>query len=93
MQVPGLIVMALNGAGGAATPVAGAAASWEHVLVVFNANPGEVTYRYPAFTQVGFALHPAQAGGADPVVKQARFDRAQGAGTVPGLTTAVFVAP
>ena len=91
LQVPGLIVMALNGYGADAAATAGTGPRWEHVLVVFNANPGEVTYRYPAFMQVAFALHPAQAAGTDPVVKQARFDRTQGAVTVPGLTTTVFV--
>jgi len=90
LQQPGLIVMTLSDA----VPDRPALGSkWKHVVVLANSNPGDVTYRYPGFTQVAFELHPAQAAGADPVVKQARFDRAQGAITVPGLTTAVFVAP
>ena len=89
MQIPGLIVMTLadgvNGLPSLGSP-------WKRVLVLFNSNPSEVTYAYPGFTQVAFTLHPAQASGADPVVKGATFDRAKGAITVPGLTTAVFVA-
>ena len=89
MQIPGLIVMTLadgvNGLPSLGSP-------WKRVLVLFNSNPGEVTYAYPGFTQVAFTLHPAQAAGADPVVKGAKFDRTRGAITVPGLTTAVFVA-
>ena len=60
-------------------------------MVLFNSNPGEVTFRYPVLAQWTLALHPAQANGTDPVVKQARFERTQAAITVPGLTTAVFV--
>jgi pullulanase-type alpha-1,6-glucosidase len=87
-QQPGLIVMTLSDVA-AGQPALGS--PWKRIVVLFNANPGEVTYRYPVLAQWALALHPAQAGGADPVVKQARFDRAQAAITVPGLTTAVFV--
>jgi hypothetical protein len=58
---------------------------------VFNSNPDAITYAYPGFAQVKFALHPAQAAGADPIVKTASFDQTHGSVTVPGLTTAVFV--
>ncbi len=87
-QEPGLIVMTLSDIAGD-RPALGS--PWKRVVVLFNANPGEVTFRYPVLAQWALALHPAQAGGTDPVVKQARFDRAQAAITVPGLTTAVFV--
>ncbi len=88
LQTPGLIVMTLADAAGD-RPSLGS--PWKRVIVLFNANPNEVTFRYPVLAQWSLALHPAQANGADPVVKQARFDRGQGAITVPGLTTAVFV--
>src|SRR3712207_8610405 len=39
-----------------------------------------------------FALHPVQAAGGDPVVKQSTYDAGAGAFTVPGRTVAVFVA-
>ena len=45
----------------------------------------------PTLVAARTALPPAQAGGADPVVKQASFDAARAAVTVPALTTAVFV--
>jgi pullulanase len=87
-QVPGLIVMTLSDAvpGG---PSLGS--KWKRVVVVFNARPEPVTYAYPGFAQAKLSLHPAQAGGADLVVKGATFDAARAALTVPGLTTAVFV--
>jgi len=87
-QQPGLIVMTLSDAAG---DLAAQGSPWKRIVVLFNSNPGEVTFRYPVLAQWTLALHPAQAGGADPVVKQARFDRAQAAITVPGLTAAVFV--
>ncbi len=87
-QIPGVIVMTLSDA----VPGLPALGSpWKRMVVVFNASPAEQVIRYPGFAQVAFRLHPAQAGGADPVVKQAKADQAQGAITVPGLTTAVFV--
>ena len=87
-QQPGLIVMTLSDVA-ADRPALGS--TWKRVVVLFNANPGEITFRYPVLAQWTLALHPAQAAGADPVVKQASFNRAQAAITVPGLTTAVFV--
>ena len=89
MQLPGVIVMSLSDVAPGTTPLG---SPYKRILVLFNANPEAITYAYPGFTQVAFALHPAQAAGADPVVKTASFDRARGAVTVPGLTTAVFVA-
>ncbi len=88
MQVPGVIVMVLSDVA-EGRPSLGS--PWKRVVVVFNARPEPVTYAYPAFAQLKLVLHPAQAAGADPVVKQARFDAAKAALTVPGLTTAVFV--
>ncbi len=87
-QIPGVIVMTLNDAI-ADKPALGS--PWKRLVVVFNARPEPVTFAYPAFAQMKLALHPAQAAGADPVVKQARFDAAQAALVVPALTTAVFV--
>lgn len=87
-QVPGVIVMTLSDAV-ADRPSLGS--PWKRLVVVFNARPDEVTYAYPAFAALKLALHPAQANGADPVVKRARFDAARAALVVPGLTTAVFV--
>ncbi len=88
LQVPGLIVMMLSDTV-EGRPALGS--PWKRVLVFLNANPGPVTYAYPGFARVKLALHPVQAAGADPVVKQATFDPARAAVTVPGLTTAVFV--
>ena len=87
-QQPGLIVMTLSDVA-ADRPALGS--TWKRIVVLFNSNPGEITFRYPVLAQWTLALHPAQAGGADAVVKQARFDRTQAAITVPGLTTVVFV--
>lgn len=86
-QIPGLIVMLLSDA------VVGRAAlgsRWKRIVVVFNANPQAISYAYPGFAQVKLRLHPVQAAGVDAVVGSARADGATL--TVPGLTTAVFVA-
>ncbi|WP_311765123.1 pullulanase-type alpha-1,6-glucosidase [Streptomyces zingiberis] len=60
------------------------------LVVVFNATPQERGQRLPPAAGRDHALHPVQAGGADPVVKSASYDRATGTFTVPGRTVAVF---
>ncbi len=72
-QTPGVIVMAIEGR--------------KSIVVVFNATPTKTTQTVP--TEGRYALHPVQAHGADPVVKQATASG--GAFTVPARTTAVFV--
>ncbi|MEU8776175.1 pullulanase-type alpha-1,6-glucosidase [Streptomyces sp. NPDC048606] len=60
------------------------------LVVVFNAGPERRAQRIPALAGVGHALHPLQAGGADPVVKGAAYEAATGEFTVPARTVAVF---
>jgi pullulanase-type alpha-1,6-glucosidase len=76
-QTPGVIVMAIEGR--------------HDVLVVFNATLESTTQTITSLARGGFALHPVQAAGADPVVKTSSY-RSDGTFTVPGRTTAVFVA-
>jgi hypothetical protein len=61
------------------------------VTVVFNATPSEHTQAMPSLAGRQVALHPVQAGSADPVVRTASADRATGTLTVPARTVAVFV--
>ncbi|MFD8752938.1 pullulanase-type alpha-1,6-glucosidase [Kitasatospora sp. NPDC059577] len=82
-ELPGVITLHLDGTG-----LAGAE---KGVTVVFNATPTAQAQTVAALRGTGQALHPAQAGGTDPVVKQSGFDAATGTFTVPGRTVAVFV--
>ncbi|MCG6493275.1 pullulanase-type alpha-1,6-glucosidase [Kitasatospora sp. A2-31] len=82
-ETPGVITLHLDGTG-----LAGAE---KGVTVVFNATPGAQSQTVPGLKGTAQALHPVQAGGADPVVKQAGFDPSSGTFTVPGRTVAVFV--
>ena len=75
-QTPGVIVMAIEGR--------------ENIIVVFNATPGPTTQTIPALARGGYALHPVQAHGGDPVVKTSSYRSSDGSFTVPGRTTAVF---
>jgi len=63
---------------------------WKSITVVFNATPGTQTQHITADQGASIALHPVQAGGSDPVVKQASFDAGTGTFSVPGRTVAVF---
>ena len=58
---------------------------------MFNATPSSVTQVLPSLRGGSVVLHPVQAAGGDPVVKQSGFDAATGTLTVPGRTVAVFV--
>ncbi|MFF0554930.1 pullulanase-type alpha-1,6-glucosidase [Streptomyces sp. NPDC004266] len=62
------------------------------LVVVLNATPGGATQEVGDLAGKGYALHPVQAGGSDPVVKSAAYDRATGTFTVPARTVAVFKA-
>ena len=75
-QTPGVIVMAIDG-------------RREAAVVVFNASPEATTQTVSALAHRRYGLHPIQAHGGDPVVRQSSY-RA-GAFTVPARTVAVFV--
>ena len=82
----GLIIMALADNGAADLD-----ASYETILVFFNAN--KITQTFTIANANGFSLHPLQADtvDADPVVQTASFDDATDTFTIPARTTAVFV--
>jgi pullulanase-type alpha-1,6-glucosidase len=80
---PGVITMTLDARGLDRT--------WKSLVVVFNATPDGVTQRLPAYVGGRVSMHPVLAGSADPVVRQATFDGATGAFTVPARTVAVYV--
>jgi pullulanase-type alpha-1,6-glucosidase len=60
------------------------------LAVVFNATPQEQRQRVTALAGTGYRLHPVQASGADPVVKNASYAQDSGTFTVPARTVAVF---
>ncbi|MGW1724662.1 pullulanase-type alpha-1,6-glucosidase [Streptomyces sp. NPDC002306] len=60
------------------------------LVVVFNATPTTQRQTVGALAGTGYRLHPAQASGADPTVKSARYERESGTFAVPGRTVAVF---
>ncbi|MEU9101555.1 pullulanase-type alpha-1,6-glucosidase [Streptomyces sp. NPDC048361] len=60
------------------------------LVVVLNATPQRQTQQVTAVAGTPYALHPRQAGGADPVVKTATYDQSSGSFTVPARTVAVF---
>ena len=62
---------------------------WSSLVAVFNARAAGVHQQVP-FDAQGFTLHPVQASGVDPVVRQAAAGPRGFA--VPPLTVAVFVA-
>ncbi|GII00343.1 pullulanase-type alpha-1,6-glucosidase [Planobispora takensis] len=82
-ETPGVVTMHLD--------ASGIDPKWKSVTVVFNATPQEQAQAVPALKDGRVALHPVQADGGDPVVKQARFEAATGTLTVPARTVAVFV--
>jgi pullulanase len=83
-QTPGLIVMTL-------TDTQELDENYETIVVLFNSNPGEITFEYADLAGSEVELHPVLADGSDEVVKAAAFDGETGTFTVPGITTAVFV--
>lgn len=84
-QRDGLVVMRIGGTGCGDN-------TYKSVVVLFNANKLAQDFAIPAYQGAAtVTLHPAQAGGSDPVLKGAVFTAATGTFTVPARTTAVFV--
>jgi pullulanase-type alpha-1,6-glucosidase len=85
-QTPGVIVMAIDDRTGRDLDPRS-----EGVVVVFNASDEETSQTVAALARHRYALHPVQAHGGDPVVRQSTYDTASGTFTVPARTVAVFV--
>ncbi|MBC8078271.1 MAG: pullulanase-type alpha-1,6-glucosidase, partial [Chloroflexales bacterium] len=85
-QIPGLIAFHVNGAGDAAL-----SAPFRSVAVVINARTTAQTFVAPALVEMPLALHPLQAASHDPALREASFDAATAAFSVPARTAAVFV--
>jgi pullulanase len=83
-QTPGLIVMKLDANGGEY-------GRFQHIVVVFNATNGQVSFHDSALAGLKLHLHPAQLHSSDSVVGQSSFNASTGTVAVPALTTAVFV--
>ncbi|KAA0931909.1 pullulanase-type alpha-1,6-glucosidase [Streptomyces apricus] len=60
------------------------------LVVVLNATPRAQEQQVPDLKGTPYALHPVQAGGADPVVKSASYHARTGTFDVPARTVAVF---
>jgi pullulanase len=86
-QVPGLIVMRIDGI----NPSAYAGAKYKSVVVLFNVDKVAKDFALPSLAGRALALHPVQLNGADPLVKTSSFASATGSFSVPARTTAVFV--
>ncbi len=85
-QQSGLILMLIDDTAGSRIDP-----NYAKVLVAFNALSKPITYSDPALKGVAFELHPLQANSVDTRVKDSSFDSTQGAITVPGRTTVVYV--
>ncbi|MDG4858361.1 pullulanase-type alpha-1,6-glucosidase, partial [Streptomyces sp. T-3] len=60
------------------------------LVVVFNATPRSQDQRIDELAGKGYALHPVQREGRDPIVKSAAYEPDSGTFAVPGRTVAVF---
>jgi len=83
-QIPGLIVMNLS-------DVDNLDPNYSDVVVLFNASKDALAFADSGFIGKEYSLHPIQQNSADPLVRTAAFDSANGSFTVPGRTTAIFV--
>jgi pullulanase len=66
---------------------------FQRAVVVINAAPAAQGYAVQALVGQALQLHPVQAAGADPVVRGASYNAANGSFSVPGRSVAVFVQP
>jgi pullulanase-type alpha-1,6-glucosidase len=85
-QTPGLIVMCIDDTKGTVD----VDRRLDAICVLFNATDESQRFMEATFAGADMRLHPVQARSADPVVRQAAFDKATGTFNVPARTTAVF---
>ena len=83
-QIPGLIVMRLTDKD-SIDPV------FSEIVVLFNANPAEVTFADASLLNKNYTLHPVQQKSVDQVVRTSKYELTNTSFTIPGYTTAVFV--
>lgn len=86
-QVPGLVVMSIDGA----SPRPYQGAGYARVVVLFNVDKVAKRFAIPELKGKQLALHGIQRGGADEVVKTSAYDQASGTFSVPARSAAVFV--
>ena len=86
-QVPGLVVMSLDGA----SPRPYQGAGYARVVVLFNVDKAAKRFAIPELKGKALALHGIQQRGSDEVVKTSAYDQASGTFSVPARTVAVFV--
>jgi pullulanase len=83
-QIPGLIVMKLDGGRRGYGP-------YDHIVVVFNATLNTINFQSDQLKDIGLQLHPMQLQSSDPATRTSSVDGITGTATVKALTTAVFV--
>lgn len=83
-QIPDLIVMHLSDKD-SIDPMFG------EIIVLFNANPVEVTFTNASLVSKNYTLHSVQQKSIDPVVRTSSYEATNGGFTIPSYTTAVFV--
>jgi len=84
LQIPGLIVMKLDGGRRGYGP-------YDHIVVVFNATLNIINFQSDQLKDIGLQLHPMQLQSSDPATRTSSVDGITGTATVKALTTAVFV--
>jgi pullulanase len=84
-QIPGLIVMKLDGNGHDY-------GGYQHIVVVINATLNPISFQNNQLRELGLRLHPEEARSTDAAMASSTFNNQTGTANVPGLTTAVFVA-
>jgi pullulanase len=84
-QVPGLIVMAIEGDKFARL------GEYEQAVVLFNGADEEQRVTVASLKDARLELHPVLKDSTDPLVRSASFDAGTGGFVVPARTTAVFV--
>ncbi len=86
-QLPGLIVMSISDMVGEDLDP-----QYRMIVVLFHAHTHLQHFHSVELAGMNFVLHPIQIASADPIVRQSSYDATTGTFSVPGRTTAVFVA-
>ncbi|CAN1238491.1 Pullulanase 1, chloroplastic [Linum grandiflorum] len=90
-SLAGVIVMSIEDGHAAKTDLPQLDQIYSCIVVIYNAQPSEVSFTDPGLQSRNFQLHPVQVKTTDEVVKKSSYDASSGCFTIPSRTASVFV--
>ncbi|CAN1149305.1 Pullulanase 1, chloroplastic [Linum perenne] len=90
-SLPGVIVMSIEDGHTGKPDLPQLDKIYSCIVVIFNAQPSEVSFTNPGLQARNWQLHPVQVKTSDEFVKKSSYNASSGCFTIPSRTASVFV--